>query len=226
MCEIPHCMQFSPASYHFILLGSKYSTHDRVLTHPQSVFFPEHESQFSHPYKAWGQRALLCSCILIFNFLGSSGESKKFWTVWYQAIPELSQLSVFSCMQVSVPNIITFPRLRNTVTVYNDVLYSSDKKIFSLRLLFVKLSLLAWWLTWHLGLMDSWSKSSGITGLFFRIKEQAAFEQVIYKLCVFVCVFADTPSARTAFHSTDLYVIVLVGLSKRWPSFFVLYFRH
>jgi hypothetical protein len=39
-------MQFSPASYHFIPLRSKYSPQNPVLIHPQSILFPTVKEKF------------------------------------------------------------------------------------------------------------------------------------------------------------------------------------
>jgi hypothetical protein len=51
-------MQFSPTSYHFIPLRSKYSPQRPVLKHPQSMFLP------------WCQRP---SCTLIQNWAQPGG---------------------------------------------------------------------------------------------------------------------------------------------------------
>jgi hypothetical protein len=70
-------MQFSPTSYHFIPLLSKYSQHP-VFDHPPSVFLPTcQRPSFTHTHKTIGKIIVLC--ILIFTFLYGRREEKRFW---------------------------------------------------------------------------------------------------------------------------------------------------
>jgi hypothetical protein len=77
-------MQFPPISLHFIPPRPKYSPQHPVLKHPQSMFL-NITDQVSHPYRTTGKIIVLR--ILIFMFLDSKREDKRFWTEWYQALP-------------------------------------------------------------------------------------------------------------------------------------------
>jgi hypothetical protein len=68
-------MHFSPVSCQVIPLRSKYSPQHPVLTHPQSVFFPNMRDQVSHQYKIGKIIALY---ILLFMPLDSRQEDKRF----------------------------------------------------------------------------------------------------------------------------------------------------
>jgi hypothetical protein len=74
-------IQFSPTSYHFSLLQSRYSPQHPVLK-TSSVYVPPLMSrdQVSHPYSTTGK--IILSCILIFTFLDTRLEDEKFWTEW------------------------------------------------------------------------------------------------------------------------------------------------
>jgi hypothetical protein len=80
-------MQFSPTSYDFISLQSKYSLQYPVLK-KQCMFSLNVRDQVSHPYRTTSNITLLY--ILIFKFLDSRQEGKRFWAECYKAIPELS----------------------------------------------------------------------------------------------------------------------------------------
>jgi hypothetical protein len=73
-------MKFSPVSSHFIPLGP-----DIVLNILFSNTINLYSSvnvrdQVSHPYKTTGK--IIDLYILIFTFLGSRREDKRFWTEW------------------------------------------------------------------------------------------------------------------------------------------------
>jgi hypothetical protein len=58
-------VQFSPISYHFISLRSKYSPQRPVLRHPESGYSFSFRDQVSLPYRTTGRR-----------------EDKRLWTRW------------------------------------------------------------------------------------------------------------------------------------------------
>jgi hypothetical protein len=65
----PLIMQFSPICRHFMFLWTKYSPQKPVLKH-----------QVSQPYRTTGKITVLY--ILIFMFLDSRREDKRFCTEW------------------------------------------------------------------------------------------------------------------------------------------------
>jgi hypothetical protein len=61
-------LRFFPISRHFISLRTKYSLQHSV------------RDQVSHRYRTTGKIIVLC--VLIFMFLDSRREDKRFWTEW------------------------------------------------------------------------------------------------------------------------------------------------
>jgi hypothetical protein len=59
--------------------------------------------QLSHPYKTTGKIIVLCT--LIFVFLDSNLEHKRFCTEWYQALSDFSLLLISSWMQFRFFNV-------------------------------------------------------------------------------------------------------------------------
>jgi hypothetical protein len=81
--------QFSPASRHFSLLS-------RTLFSNTSVYV-------SHPFKI--TRKIIVLYIANFTFFDRRREDKRFWTEWYQPLPEFNLLSISSwikCWSVTI----------------------------------------------------------------------------------------------------------------------------
>ncbi|PNF25245.1 hypothetical protein B7P43_G13294, partial [Cryptotermes secundus] len=89
-------MQFSPTSCHFISLRSKYSPKKNTLFSNTLRLRSSLNvrDQVSHPYRTTGKIIVLY--ILIFMFWDSRREDKRFWTEWYQALPQFSLLLISS----------------------------------------------------------------------------------------------------------------------------------
>ena len=69
-------------SRHLVPLRPKYSPQHPILRHPQPMF------QVSHPYKTKGKITVMY--FLIFKFLDSDLEDKRFCTEWKQAFPDFN----------------------------------------------------------------------------------------------------------------------------------------
>jgi hypothetical protein len=67
-------MKFSPLPCYPVPLKPKYSPQHPILKHPQPMFLP----QWQRPYKTTDKIIVLC--ILIFRFLDSNLEHKRFCT--------------------------------------------------------------------------------------------------------------------------------------------------
>ena len=87
-------MQSHPFPRYLVPPRSKYSPQHPVLKHPQLLSSLNVNDQVSHPYKTTGKIIILY--ILIFKFLGSNLEDKRFCTEWYQAFPNLNLLLISS----------------------------------------------------------------------------------------------------------------------------------
>jgi hypothetical protein len=72
--------QFSPASYYFIPLGSKYLLSNVLSNTLNPCSSPNVRDQVSHPYKTTAKMTV--SHNLIFMFLDNRQEDKRFWTEW------------------------------------------------------------------------------------------------------------------------------------------------
>ena len=84
----------SPFPRYLVPPRSKYSSQHHVLKHPQLPFFRNVSDQVSHPYKTTGKIIVLY--IMIFKFLNSNLEDKRFCTEWQQAFPDLNLLLISS----------------------------------------------------------------------------------------------------------------------------------
>jgi len=69
-------MQLPPLPCYLVPPRPKYSHQHPILKHPQPAFLPQCEQPSLHPYKTTGRIIVLC--ILIFKFLDSKLEDKRF----------------------------------------------------------------------------------------------------------------------------------------------------
>jgi hypothetical protein len=91
--EAPHYAR-SPASCHLISLVSKYflsTLFSKTLSLCSSFNVRD---QVSHIYRTTGKLTVLY--ILIFTYLDSRQEGKRFWTEWYQALSEFNPILISS----------------------------------------------------------------------------------------------------------------------------------
>jgi len=71
----------------------KYSTQHPILKYPQPKFLFNVSDQVSHPYKT---DKIIVLYIVIFKFLDSKLEDKRFCTEWWQAFPDFNLLLISS----------------------------------------------------------------------------------------------------------------------------------
>jgi len=74
--------------------------------------------QDAHPYKTTGKTVVLY--ILIFTYLHSKLEDKRFCTEWQQAFPEFTLLLISSCIEFGFVRVI--PKYVNYSTISEDLL--------------------------------------------------------------------------------------------------------
>jgi hypothetical protein len=91
-------MQFSPTSYHFIPLQSKYSSQHPVLKHPQSTLLPQCQRPIFTPIQNHRQNYI--SVYSNFYVLDRR-QDKRFWTEWYQASPSNASWSHLNTLKLS-----------------------------------------------------------------------------------------------------------------------------
>ena len=89
-CYMP-CPSHSFWFYYYIFLGILFSN---ILSLHSSLSVND---QVSHPYKT--TEKIIVLYILIFIFLGSKLETKRFCTKWYQAFPDLNLLLISSWIE-------------------------------------------------------------------------------------------------------------------------------
>jgi hypothetical protein len=90
-------MQFSPTFHRIIPLRSNILLSTLFLDTLSLCSSLSVRDQVSHSYRIAGK--IVVSCILIFKFLDSRWEDKRFWTEWYQALPEFGLLLMSSWMK-------------------------------------------------------------------------------------------------------------------------------
>ena len=80
-------MQSPPFPRYLVPPRSKYSPQHPVLKHPHLTFLPQCQRPSFTPIQTTGKITVLY--ILIFKFLDSNLEDKRFCTEWYQVLPDL-----------------------------------------------------------------------------------------------------------------------------------------
>jgi len=70
----------SPLPCYLVPLGLKYLLQHPILEHTQLLFLSHCEAQASLPYRTTGEIAVLCT--IIFIFLNTTLEDKRFWIKW------------------------------------------------------------------------------------------------------------------------------------------------
>ena len=112
-------MQSPPFPCYLVPPRSKYFPQHPVLKHPQLPFLRSVNDQVSHPYKTTGKITVLY--ILIFKFLDSNLEDKRFCTEWYQAFPDLNLLLISSAIEIWFVKVV--PKYLNSSTLSNVLLW-------------------------------------------------------------------------------------------------------